>query len=72
MRTWTEFADQSSSGTFSLCNTDQIIKTVDDANPTFWIGCDDDGLQTFYYRTMPGAANVICKRSLCSREWITD
>ncbi|KAH6720234.1 hypothetical protein BKA61DRAFT_668151 [Leptodontidium sp. MPI-SDFR-AT-0119] len=47
------------SGTFSLCNTDQIIKTVDDANPTFWIGCDDDGLQTFYYRTMPGAANVI-------------
>ncbi|KAG4433703.1 hypothetical protein IFR05_010812 [Cadophora sp. M221] len=47
------------SGTFSLCNTDQIIKTVDDANPTFWIGCDDDGLQTFYYRTMPGAVNVI-------------
>ncbi|KAH7360334.1 hypothetical protein BKA65DRAFT_547057 [Rhexocercosporidium sp. MPI-PUGE-AT-0058] len=49
----------SCSGSFSLCNTDQIIKTVDDANPTFWIGCDDDGLQTFYYRTRPVAVTVI-------------
>ncbi|KAH7395776.1 hypothetical protein BKA64DRAFT_709162 [Cadophora sp. MPI-SDFR-AT-0126] len=55
------FADglqASCTGSFSVCNTDQIIQTLNDANPTFWIGCDDDGLQTFYYRTMPTAATV--------------
>lgn len=46
----------STASTYSLCNTDQIIQTLNDANPTFWIGCDDDGLQTFYYRTKPATA----------------
>ncbi|PVH84841.1 hypothetical protein DL98DRAFT_584378 [Cadophora sp. DSE1049] len=55
------FADglqASCTGSFSICNTDQIIQTLNDANPTFWIGCDDDGLQTFYYRTMPAEVTV--------------
>ncbi|EKD20823.1 hypothetical protein MBM_01505 [Drepanopeziza brunnea f. sp. 'multigermtubi' MB_m1] len=31
----------SCSGSFSVCNTDQIVQTLSDASPTFWIGYDD-------------------------------
>ncbi|KAI9055215.1 hypothetical protein LZ554_000179 [Drepanopeziza brunnea f. sp. 'monogermtubi'] len=48
----------SCSGSFSICNTDQIFQTLNDASPTFWIGCDDDGLETNYYRTRPAAATA--------------
>lgn len=37
------------------CNTDFVLKTANDANPTLWVGCDTDGVQTNFYASMPAS-----------------